>query len=150
MPGPWIRAALDPDFAGDQAIHGQSYYEITLYDDSLADQGTGIVYTLSAGKVGEAVSAEFVCSSNVYYGWWMEHVVKDKEGDYHFCTTTRDKCKFKKKDVFHVDSFRLLEGADLTEDTIKWLKGPGGEAPPAARGQNGEVPRAKDRRGPGC
>ncbi|CAK0794640.1 unnamed protein product, partial [Prorocentrum cordatum] len=100
--------------------------EIALCDDAYADQGTGIVCTLGSGKVGDAISAEFVCSSDAFYAWWMENEVKDKKGEYHFCSTSRDRCKFKGKDVVHVDGFWLLEGADMTAEAIKWLKGPGG------------------------
>ncbi|CAK0792815.1 unnamed protein product, partial [Prorocentrum cordatum] len=145
MSGPWIWAARDPDFAGDQAVHGQSYYEIALYDDAYVDQGTGIVYTLGSGKVGDAIPAEFVCSSDAFYAWWMEIEVKDKKGEYHFCSTSRDRCKFKGKDVVHVDGFPLLEGADSAAEAIKWLKEekrPTGEPAPAAAGQLFEPPGA--------
>ena len=110
MPGPWVSAAFDPDFAGGLEIWDKAFYEVEFLDNRRGPQGTGIICTLGAGKVGYIVLADYVAASDDWYGWYMDQKGRNHRGYYHFCKVAPKLCKEGPKGALHTGSFGPWKG----------------------------------------
>ena len=112
MPGPWISAELDPDFAGGQRLSAGGVIEARAYDDSGADQGTVLLALTENGKLGDKVKAEYIAASDDYYAHWAAS--QPKQATYHFCRGARQRCRVGGA-LAHIEAFREVAVEDLTD-----------------------------------